>query len=146
MSNLFARSSRKRASRSRTSVRKISSSTVSTVDRVVANGVRNITMCKNTPHVGKPVYWCVRELLPRIMVARKMHDCSFFFSCSFSFTTVTTAPSVCVLQLATLLEGEPVSVCVLCSLMNSCCENSMRVAAASNLSSSAHLCFPSASF
>ena len=97
MSNLFARSSRKRASLSRTSVKKISSSTASAVDRVVANGVRNITICKNTPHVGKPVYWCVRELLPRIMVARKMHNCSFFFSCSSSFTTVTTASSVCVL-------------------------------------------------
>ena len=38
---------------------------VSAVDRVVvANGVRNITICKNTPHVGKPVYSCVRESLP----------------------------------------------------------------------------------
>ena len=64
MSNLFARSSRKRASLSRTRVRNISSSTVSVVDRVVgANGVRNITICKNTLHVGKPVYWCVRESL-----------------------------------------------------------------------------------
>ena len=68
ISNLFARSSRKRASRSRTSVRKISSSMVSAVDGVVANSVRNITICKNTPHVGKPVYSCVRESLPRIMV------------------------------------------------------------------------------
>lgn len=44
-----ARSSRKRASRSCTSVRKFSSSTVSAVDHVVANSVRNITICKNTP-------------------------------------------------------------------------------------------------
>ena len=115
-------------SRSRTSVRKISSSMLSAVHRVVvANGVRNITICKNTPHVGKPVYSCVRESLPRIMVARKMDDCSFLFSCSLSFTTVVTSPSVCVLQLATVLEGEAVSVCVLCSLMNTCCENSTRV-------------------
>ena len=42
MSNLFARSSRKRASWSHTSVRKISSSMASAVDRVVANGVRNM--------------------------------------------------------------------------------------------------------
>ena len=119
---------------------------VSAVDRVVvANGVRNITICKNTPHVGKPVYSCVRESLPRIMVARKMDDCSFLFSCSLSFTTVVTS-SVCVLQLATVLEGEAVSVCVLCSLMNTCCENSTRVVAASNLSFSAHFCFLSASF
>ena len=147
MSNLFARSSRKRASLSRTRVRNISSSTVSVVDRVVgANGLRNITICKNTLHVGKPVYWCVRESLPWIMAAQKMDDCSFFFSCSFSLITVTTSPSVCVLQLATLLDGVAVSVCVLCSLMISCCENSMRIVAASNLSSSAHLCFHSASF
>ena len=119
---------------------------VSAVDRVVvANGVRNITICKNTPHVGNPVYSCVRESLPRIMVARKMDDCSFLFSCSLSFTTVVTS-SVCVLQLATVLEGEAVSVCVLCSLMNTCCENSTRVVAASNLSFSAHFCFLSASF
>ena len=68
ISNLFARSSRKRASRSCKSVRKISSSMVSAVDRVVvANGVRNITICKNTFHVAKPVYSCVRESLPPIM-------------------------------------------------------------------------------
>ena len=146
ISNLFARSSRKRASRSCTSVRKISSSMASAVDRVVvANGVRNITICKNTSHVDKPVYSCVRESLPRIMVAWKMDNCSFLFSCSLSFTTVVTS-SVCVLQLATVLEGEAVSVCVLCSLMNTCCENSTRVVAASNLSFSAHFCFLSASF
>ena len=76
---------------------------VSAVDRVVvANGVRNITICKNTPHVGKTVYSYVRESLPRIMVARKMDDYSFVFSCSLSFTTVVTSPSVCVLQLATV--------------------------------------------
>ena len=120
---------------------------VSAVDRVVvANGVRNITICKNTLHVGKPVYSCVRESLPRIMVARKMDDYSFLFSCSLSFTTVVTSPFVCVLQLATVLEGEAVSVCVLCSLMNTCCENSTRVVAAYNLSFSAHFCFLFASF
>ena len=71
---------------------------------------------------------------------------SFLFSCSLSFTTVVTSPSVCILQLATVLEGEAVSVCVLCSLMNTCCENSTRVVAASNLSFSAHFCFLLSSF
>ena len=111
---------------------------VSAVDRVVvANGVRNITICKNTLHVGKPVYSYVGKSLPRMMVAWKMDNCSFLFSCS---------PSVCVLQLATILEGEAVSVCILCSLMNTSCENSTRVVAASNLSFSAHFCFLCASF
>ena len=58
---------------------------------------------------------------PPLIVAWKMDNYSFLFSCSLSFTTVVTSPSVCVLQLATVLEGEAVSVCLLCSLMNTCC-------------------------
>ena len=69
MSHRFAKLSRKRASLSCTSVRKISSSTVSAVDFVIV--VRNVTICKITPHVGNPVYWCVRVSLPQIIVALK---------------------------------------------------------------------------